>query len=187
VQKKICKIYNIKERIVNPKEIIQSMLDTMTSIQNIGSIAFGVVPDHLVTLYAKWKKHDLFSILRKLEFDLKPNSNLLNESFLQLLFMAFTHKSVDNSFNYEMLEFLGDACLCLVTSEMVYKLNKSTEKRQPLLTNMSCAIYLKSIKLNEHINATIIIEDSMIADVCEAILAVVYLKIGLDAVKKNCI
>ncbi len=116
------------------------------------------------------------------------NENLLN--------MALTHSSFSyehNTKNYERLEYLGDAVLELITSEYFYlttNLNEGemTKKRANYVCEEALFIYAQDIGLENYIlvghgqekdiNATIM------ADVFESLLAVIYLENGLDITKK---
>ncbi len=123
------------------------------------------------------------------EFDINiKNENLLNT--------ALTHSSFSNEHdgeNYERLEFLGDAVLELTISEYLY-LNTSFKEgdmskiRASYVCEEALDQYAKDIELasfikvghgqEKDINATIV------ADVFESLLAVIYLECGLEIVKK---
>lgn len=114
----------------------------------------------------------------------------------ELLRIALTHSSFSNEHNtknYERLEFLGDAVLELVTSEYLflntnYKEGDMSKIRASYVCEEALDVYARSIGLEQFIlvghgqekdvNATII------ADVFESVLAVIYLDCGLDVVKK---
>ena len=109
---------------------------------------------------------------------------------------AFTHTSYANEHNvlsYERLEFLGDAVLELVTSEYFY-LNSTlaegamSKKRASFVCEEALATYSKKIGLNKYIrvgNGELNnINDTIIADVFEAVLAVIYLECGFNKAKE---
>lgn len=124
---------------------------------------------------------------------LKYNINIQNETLLNT---ALTHSSFSNEHlgeNYERLEFLGDAVLELVISEYLflnttYKEGDMSKIRSNYVCEEALDVYAKDINLKKYIivghgqekdiNATII------ADVFESILAVIYLECGLQVVKK---
>ncbi len=113
-----------------------------------------------------------------------------------LLHTALTHSSYSNEHhtkNYERLEFLGDAVLELVLSEYLFlHMNLQEGDMSKIRASYVCEealdAYAKDIDLKEYIlvghgqekdvNATII------ADVFESVLAVIYLECGLSVVKK---
>lgn len=113
----------------------------------------------------------------------------------ELLLNALTHSSYSNEHdtpNYERLEFLGDAVLEVITSEYFF-LNTSFNEgdmskiRASYVCEEALYHYAKDIGLvqfirvghgqEKNINATII------ADVFESVLAVIYLEKGLEVVK----
>ena len=113
-----------------------------------------------------------------------------------LLNTALTHSSYSNEHhtkNYERLEFLGDAVLELVLSEYLF-LNTELQEgdMSKIRANYVCEealdAYAKTMNLEnfilvgegqkKNINATII------ADVLESVIAVIYLDCGLKTVKK---
>jgi ribonuclease-3 len=113
-----------------------------------------------------------------------------------LLKTALTHTSYSNEHrtkNYERLEFLGDAVLELVSSEYFYKktdLNEGemSKTRASYVCEEALFHYAKDISLEKYIrvghgqeknvNATII------ADVFESVIAVIYLENGLEVARK---
>ena len=113
-----------------------------------------------------------------------------------LLRTALTHSSYSNEHNtenYERLEFLGDAVLELVSSEYLFlntnhKEGDMSKIRASYVCEEALDAYAKDIDLDKYIlvghgqekdiNATIV------ADVFESVLAVIYLECGLEVVKK---
>ncbi len=120
------------------------------------------------------------------------NIEIKNESLLN---MALTHSSYSNEHhgeNYERLEFLGDAVLELVTSEYLFLNTEFSEGdmskiRASYVCEEALEKYAEDIELakfilvghgqEKDINATIV------ADVFESVLAVIYLECGLNVVK----
>jgi len=113
-----------------------------------------------------------------------------------LLIIALTHSSYSNEFggeNYERLEFLGDSVLQLIMSEYFYK-NKNMSEGDMSKTRASyvCenALYEYSKKINlipairvghglDHTE-----NETIIADIFEAVLAVIYLDKGYEVARE---
>ena len=114
----------------------------------------------------------------------------------QLLRTALTHSSFSNEHNtknYERLEFLGDAVLELVTSEYFYLHTSYSEGdmskiRASYVCEEALYKYAKDLKLDQYIlvghGQEKDINSTIVADVYESLLAVIYLEHGLDVVKK---
>ncbi len=113
-----------------------------------------------------------------------------------LLNTALTHSSFSNEHhteNYERLEFLGDAVLELVSSEYLF-LNTSLKEgdmskvRASYVCEEALAAYAKDIELPKFIRVghgqEKDVNDTIVADVFESVLAVIYLEHGLEVVKK---
>ena len=111
----------------------------------------------------------------------------------KLLETALTHSSYSNehknSNNYERLEFLGDAVLELITSEYFYnntnyKEGDMTKKRASFVCEQALAHYSKEIGLDKCIRVghgqQNNVNDTIIADVFEAVLGAIYLTYGLE-------
>ena len=109
----------------------------------------------------------------------------------KLLYTAFTHSSYSNEEggdNYERLEFLGDSVLELIISEYFYKNGLMTEGdmskiRASYVCENALYEYSKKINLINYINVGHGVDkdnETIIADVFEAVLAVIYLEKGLD-------
>ena len=123
----------------------------------------------------------------------KYNISIKNKD---LLLRALTHSSYANehdSQNYERLEFLGDAVLELITSDYFYKneeLNEGqmTKKRASYVCEEALSKYAKEIGYIPYIRVghgqLNNINDTIIADVFEAILGVIYLDCGFEIAKK---
>ncbi len=113
-----------------------------------------------------------------------------------LLRIALTHSSYSNEHNtenYERLEFLGDAVLELVTSEYLflnttYKEGDMSKIRASYVCEEALDAYAKDIDLDKYIlvghGQEKDINGTIVADVYESVLAVIFLECGLDVVKK---
>ena len=111
----------------------------------------------------------------------------------KLLHIALTHTSYANEHNlisYERLEFLGDAVLELVSSDYIYKTNKYNEgemskKRSLYVCENALYEYAKDINLASYIktgNSVRFPNKTVIADVFEAVIGVIYLELGIEKV-----
>lgn len=112
-----------------------------------------------------------------------------------LLYTALTHSSYSNEFggeNYERLEFLGDSVLQLIMSEYFYNNTNLSEgdmskTRASYVCEAALYEYSKKINLIPAIrvgNSLDGIEnETIIADIFEAVLAVIYLDKGYDVAK----
>lgn len=123
------------------------------------------------------------------KFDIEIND-------LDLLETALTHSSYANenkTESYERLEFLGDAVLQVLVSEFLYKNTldaegKMSKERSSYVCEEALASYVKKagydhlIKVGNglmgHVN------DTIIADTFESVLAVIFLECGLDKCRK---
>lgn len=114
----------------------------------------------------------------------------------ELLETALTHSSYSNEHNcdnYERLEYLGDAILESVTSEYLY-LNtdysegEMTKIRANYVCEKALATYSKKLGIDGYIRLghgqINNLNDTIIADVFEAVAAAVYLDQGYEVVKK---
>lgn len=113
----------------------------------------------------------------------------------KLLKEALTHSSYSNEHGgtcYERLEYLGDAALEIVCSEYLYKNTNNPEGEMSRLRSLyvcenALYEYSKSINLKDYIllgNGIDEANKTIIADVFEAVMAVIYLESGLSTVKK---
>lgn len=114
----------------------------------------------------------------------------------ELLKTALTHSSYSNEHNcenYERLEYLGDAILEAVTSEYLYlntdyKEGEMTKIRANYVCEKALACYSRDIGIDKCIRLghgqIHNLNDTIIADVFEAVAAVIYLDQGYDVVKK---
>jgi len=122
----------------------------------------------------------------------KYNVIIKNED---LLLEALTHSSYSNEHDtssYERLEYLGDAVLEIVCSEYLYKNSNCPEGEMSRLRSLyvcenALYEYSKEINLKDYIllgNGISEANKTIIADVFEALMAVIYLESGIDSVKK---
>ena len=113
----------------------------------------------------------------------------------KLLLTALTHSSYANEHEcecYERLEYLGDAVLEIVCSEYLYNKTDCTEGQMSRLRSLyvcenALYEYSKKVNLKDYIRLGNGIEEAnktIIADVFEATMAVIYLEQGISAVKR---
>ena len=122
---------------------------------------------------------------------------------IELLYTAITHSSysfehkISVSQNYERTEFLGDAVLELVSSDFLFFNHKDlpegklTRMRASMVCESTLAICAKEIGLNDFIRLGKGEEktggrerNSIVSDVCEAVIGAIYLDGGYDEAKK---
>lgn len=129
-----------------------------------------------------------------MEFLERFNINFKDRTLLQT---ALTHSSYSNEHkgvsNYERLEYLGDAVLELVTSEYFYlntklKEGQMTKMRASYVCEKALATYAKGIGIDKYIRLghgqINNLNDTIIADVFEAVVGAIYLDQGFNIVKK---
>lgn len=123
---------------------------------------------------------------------------------IELLKQALTHSSFNNEQrinrvgDYERLEFLGDAVLELVSSEFLYttypKLPEGelTKLRASMVCEPALAFCARDLQLGKYLRLGKGEDltggrerDSIIADVCEAIIGAVFLDGGMECAKKH--
>lgn len=113
----------------------------------------------------------------------------------KLIRQALTHSSYANEHNtvcYERLEYLGDAVLEIVCSEYLYNKTNCPEGEMSRLRSLyvcenALYEYSKELNLKNYILVGNGVEEAnktIIADVFEACMAVIYLENGLSTVKK---
>lgn len=127
-----------------------------------------------------------------MEFLEKRNIKMKNPELLEI---AFTHSSYSNENhcnNYERLEFLGDAVLELVTSdyfyrETSYKEGDMSKVRASFVCEKALATYAKNLGMDKYIRVghgqEKNVNDTIIADVFEAVIGAIYLDQGFLIVK----
>ena len=128
-----------------------------------------------------------------MNFLAKYGINIKNQKLLET---ALTHSSYaheNHTQSYERLEFLGDAVLQIIMSEYFYQnttLNEGqmSKERAKYVCEEALACYVKKVGYDKYIrvgNSLIHnLNDTIIADTFESVLAVIYLEHGLDACKK---
>ena len=128
-----------------------------------------------------------------MDFLEKYDINIENK---QLLLTALTHSSYANehkTISYERLEYLGDAVLQLLISDYLYKEESINEgemskKRASYVCEEALAEYAKNIGYIPYIRVgngqKHKVNDTIIADVFEAILGVIYLDKGYKGAQR---
>ncbi|MBQ6840759.1 MAG: ribonuclease III [Bacilli bacterium] len=124
-----------------------------------------------------------------MDFLSKYGINIKNQS---LLLTALTHSSYayeNHCEDYERLEFLGDAVLQVIMSEYLYKNTNLKEgqmskERSSYVCEEALACYVKQVGYDKYIRVghglVGHVNDTIIADTFEAVLAVIYLECGLE-------
>ncbi len=126
------------------------------------------------------------------KFEKKLNIKFKN---INLLIKSLTHKSYDSIYNNEKLEFLGDRVLGLIISKKLFEIYPKDKegtldkKLASLVNKQKCLEVAKSLELERFVfvgNTTKEnkIENKIISDCCEALLAAIYLDQGLNVVEK---
>ena len=110
----------------------------------------------------------------------------------ELLIKSMTHKSYNSIENYEKLEFLGDRVLGFVISKKLLELFPNEKvgildkKFASLVNKKKCLEIALSINLEKFIQISKSkkndskIEDKIVADCCEGLLAAIYLEKGFN-------
>ena len=126
--------------------------------------------------------------------NLKKLQKIINVKFknINILKNAITHKSHDNENNYEKLEFLGDRILGLVISKKLIDLYKDEKegvldkKLASLVNKNKCLEVGKELNLDRFIlagnkkNKKNKIENKIISDSIEALIAAIYYEKGIE-------
>ena len=111
---------------------------------------------------------------------------------INILKKAITHKSYDSENNYEKLEFLGDRILGLVISKKLIDLYKDEKegvldkKLASLVNKNKCLEVAKELDLDKFIlvgnkkNKKNKIENKIISDSLEALIAAIYYEKGIE-------
>lgn len=111
---------------------------------------------------------------------------------INILKNAITHKSYDSENNYEKLEFLGDRILGLVISKKLIDLYKDEKegvldkKLASLVNKNKCLEVAKELNLDKFIlvgnkkNKNNKIENKIISDSVEALIAAIYYEKGIE-------
>ena len=113
-----------------------------------------------------------------------------------LLVQSLTHKSFNKKNNNEKIEFLGDRVLGLVIAKKLLEIYPEEKegildkKYASLVNKKTCLEIAKSINLQNYIlifnpkNRSVIIEDKVISDSCEALIGAIYLDRGFNITEK---
>jgi ribonuclease-3 len=113
-----------------------------------------------------------------------------------LLQKALTHKSSNQKFNNEKLEFLGDRVIALILSKKLIDLYPNEEegildKRLAKLVNrQTCCLVGWSMGLQKFIilgnskKKVTLDDEKIISDCCEAVVGAIYTDLGFSMVKK---
>ncbi len=132
-------------------------------------------------------KIDYSKLEKKIDYKFK-NKNLLIQSL--------THKSFNKIKNNEKIEFLGDRVLGLVIAKKLLEIYPEEKegildkKYASLVNKKTCLEIAKSINLQNYIlifnpkNKSIVIEDKVISDSCEALIGAIYLDRGFNLTEK---
>ena len=132
-------------------------------------------------------KIDYSKLEKKIDYKFK-NKNLLVQSL--------THKSFNKMNNNEKIEFLGDRVLGLVIAKKLLEIYPEEKegildkKYASLVNKKTCLEIAKSINLQNYIlifnprNRSVIIEDKVISDSCEALIGAIYLDRGFNITEK---
>lgn len=110
---------------------------------------------------------------------------------------ALTHRSAEGQPHYERLEYLGDAVLKLVVSEILFERHpgmsegEMTKVRARAVSDDTLAKVAREMKLGDHLVLGAAEKRTrgkekvgILASSLEAVLGVIYLKVGYDAVFK---
>lgn len=110
---------------------------------------------------------------------------------------AFTHKSSGLLENYERLEFLGDACLSMITAKHLFDSYRDEQEGflTRLRTRLTCSSTLAHLGRALQLHRYVIVSaramekrfhrnDKILEDVFEALIGAMYLDLGLAITKK---
>ncbi|MBE6140575.1 MAG: ribonuclease III [Firmicutes bacterium] len=127
--------------------------------------------------------------LVRMEFLKRFKIEIKNKKLLQ---RALTHSSYANEHkeqgDYERLEFLGDAVLQMIVSKYLYLKTeydegKMTKMRSSYVCEEALSTYAREIKLDKYVYLGVgqldNLNNTILADVFEAVVAVIYLDQGL--------
>ena len=132
-------------------------------------------------------KIDYSKLEKKIDYKFK-NKNLLIQ--------CLTHKSFNKIKNNEKIEFLGDRVLGLVIAKKLLEIYPEEKegildkKYASLVNKKTCLEIAKSINLQNYIlifnpkNKSVVIEDKVISDCCEALMGAIYLDKGFNVTEK---
>lgn len=119
------------------------------------------------------------------ELEQKISYNFKNKRLLQ---RALTLASYDNDFNNQTLEFLGDAVLEFLVSDVLYDENRSegelTELRKDIVSDAALAPVTKRLGLDDYLLGYEKSNKKAVPSAYEALVAAIYLDGGIKAAKK---
>ena len=113
-----------------------------------------------------------------------------------LLIKSLTHKSYNKINNNEKIEFLGDRVLGLIIAKKLLEIYPDEKegildkKFASLVNKKTCLEIAKSVNLQNYIlvfnpkDKSVIIEDKVISDSCEALIGAIYLDRGFNYTEK---
>lgn len=121
-------------------------------------------------------------------------------SNINLPILALTHRSYDSEYNYERLEFLGDALLGVVVAEALFLRHPSfdegrlTRMRASLVREATLVIIAQNLKLSDYLILGVGERKgggrhraSILADSVEALIGAIYLDSGSFETVKSCV
>ena len=154
--------------------------------------------DSLLELFSSKGNSELISLIVHEDFKSfmeLHNLKIPQEDFAQ----AFIHTSFSHEFqvpHQEQLEFLGDSVLQLILTEELYRLfpeekeGQLSKMRSAIVNEKTLSVLASSLKLSELILVgkgefvkKLYLEESVLADTFEALLAQIYRHQGLDFTK----
>lgn len=112
-----------------------------------------------------------------------------------LLEEALTHPSAGGAFSYERMEFLGDRVLGIVVAEWLFEIypaeaeGELAPRYNELVRREQLAEIAQELKLGDHMrigkgeSETLRQKPALLADVCEALIAAIYLDGGAEAAR----
>lgn len=131
---------------------------------------------------------DIAELEKSLDYRFK-NKNLIVE--------ALTHKSYKKSYNYERLEFLGDAVLDLIVGEYLFDKfplfdeGKLSKMRASLVSEKGFEKLAQKINLGKYLFISVAEENSrgrekpsLLSNSFEAVMGAIYLESGLKQIEK---
>ena len=133
-----------------------------------------------------------------MKLKIKELEDILGYSFKDknLLNLSLTHKSFDNDYNNEKLEFLGDRVLGLIISKKlieIYPLEKEgiiDKKFANLVNKKTCSSIAKKINIYKFMNlgqshkSMLRSADKILSDCLEALIGAIYLDSGIKNVEQ---
>ena len=128
-----------------------------------------------------------------MDFLEKYQIQIKNKKILERAFIHSSYSNENNCENYERLEFLGDAVLELAMSdyfylETSYKEGDMSKIRASFVCEKALATYAKSLGMDQFVlvghGQINNVNDTILADVFEAVLGAIYLDLGFLVAKQ---